>query len=434
MAILVLATASIAVVVVQRGQLLSNLDGSLSARADELAGRLAQEAGSSLPNTDAEDRFAQLLSPDGAVVAETENLTGVVLADQHRLGDHFRTAGDLPLEDDTYRVLTRGLDDGSILIVGENIDDQRDATRSLAVTLAVIVPIASALLAAITWGLVGRTLRPVEMIRAEVAVLGHRELDRRVPVPATDDEVARLASTMNRMLDRLEDSALRQQRFVADVSHELRSPVTRVRTMLEVELASALPDLAAAAVSALEDTLELQQIIDDLLFLARADAGEISLHRELVDLDDVVGQEVGRARSTVDLDISMTDVSAAPVNGNLAGLVRLVRNLIDNAVRHAAGRVHIALAADDDNATLIVDDDGPGIPFQHRERVVERFFRVDEARSVDEGGTGLGLAIVDEVVRAHRGELRVEEAALGGARFVVCLPLDAGAGPQIAEP
>ena len=284
-----------------------------------------------------------------------------------------------------------------------------------------IVPLAVVVLAALVWLVVGRTLRPVERMRAEVASIGLAELDRRVPEPPGDDEIARLAVTMNEMLARLEHAARRQQRFVADASHELRTPLTRMRTELEVdERHPDEADPAATRRSVLEEIAGLQRLIDDLLVLARTD-GEPTRRAEPVDLDDLVLEEI-RAADGAPISIDGHAVSAAQVVGDRDELRRVVRNLLDNARRHATTAVSVELTERGGQAVLVVADDGPGVPAERRDEVFERFSRLDEARSGGAGRAGLGLAIVHDIVVRHGGTVVVADAPGGGARFVVALP------------
>jgi signal transduction histidine kinase len=277
------------------------------------------------------------------------------------------------------------------------------------------------------WWLVARTLRPVESIRREVADISGQNLHRRVPEPSTGDEIARLAHTMNAMLDRVEEAAERQQRFVADASHELRSPLTRIRSELEVDLGDpGTADLVATHRSVLDETEKLQRLVDELLFLARSDAFEHhDRHSVAVDLDDTVLRETQRLRGTSTIPIDISGVSAAQVRGDPSDLTRVVRNLTDNAVRHAHSTVTIALSEHGGHAVLTVADDGPGIPPERREEAFERFTRLDEARAATDGGTGLGLAITREIVERHGGTIVVDPHHAAGARFVVELPLAA---------
>lgn len=422
-AVVLVAIAVVTVLTVRR-ELVENLDRSLDQRAAEVDALLA-DGNVDLVTSDREDHFAQALAVDGTLLASTDNAADVSVDDSVPEGrTNAFTTTDLPIEDDAYRVLIRRSDVAGVgfIVVGENIDDLRDTTRALVVTLFVVIPLAVAVLAIAVWWLVGRTLGPVDEIRREVDEIGLRDLGRRVPSPGTGDEVDRLAATMNEMLERLEISAEQQRRFVADASHELRTPLTRLRTSLEVEMAHAAPEVSPIVASALEDTVDMQELVDDLLFLARRDAGVGPGTFALVDLDVVVGEEARDSRVPVGPIIDMTGVSAATVLGNERALRRLVRNLLSNALRHARTSVVLGLVENRERVELTVSDDGPGVDAADRDRVFERFVRLDDARTDVEGGTGLGLAIVREIAHDHRGAARVEEAPGGGARFVVTFP------------
>ena len=422
----VLVANAVLVVLLQRRSLLDNLDRSLEQRADQIAASLDDPDGG-FANSNTEDRFAQLLDATGALAASTDNVAGEPIAvDPPSESSRQRwITSDIPLEDDSYRILVRRVDTGRVtglLVVGENIDDLQDAVRNLALTLAGLIPVVVAALGAVVWWLVGRTLQPVEQIRREVAEISLDRLDRRVPDPETGDEVDRLATTMNAMLDRLERSNERLQRFVADASHELRSPLTRIRTTVEVDLSAGDSDLDATCRSVLEETIVIQQLVDDLLFLARHDDPHALPRHRPVDLDVVVDAEVERLRDESGTILDMSEVSAGPVDADPSQMARLVRNLLNNAARHARDRVTIGVSQYDGLVRLVVDDDGPGVPDGDRERVFDRFTRLDDARAVSTGGTGLGLAIARDIAVAHGGTIRCETAPQGGARFVVELP------------
>jgi signal transduction histidine kinase len=238
-----------------------------------------------------------------------------------------------------------------------------------------------------------------------------------------DDEIGHLARTMNRMLGRLEQSQARQRQFIADSSHELRSPVASIRQNTEVALAHPnTTTVGKLAETVLAEDLRIQRLIDDLLLLARADEHALDLRRQAVDLDDLVFDEARGLRATTDLRVDTTAVSAARTDGDVSGLRRVLRNLGSNAARHAASRIAFTLSQHNGAVTLTVDDDGDGIAPADRERVLERFVRLDEGRARDLGGNGLGLAIVAELVHAHGGELAVGAAPLGGARIEIRLP------------
>jgi signal transduction histidine kinase len=229
---------------------------------------------------------------------------------------------------------------------------------------------------------------------------------------------------MNEMLDRLDTSNRQQQRFVADASHELRSPLARLRTEIEVAQRANPEEEPAVRVSLLEEVDNLQRLTDDLLVLARLDAGVADSEGRTVDLDDVVFEEV-RALDARGRSLDTRQVSAAQVTGHREQLRRVVANLLDNAVRHAAETVTLSLTEANGVVRLAVTDDGPGIPAARQADVFERFGRLDESRSAGRGGTGLGLAIARDLVERHAGTIVVDPTHQDGARFVVTLPANA---------
>mgnify|MGYP006276726415 CR=1 FL=1 len=281
------------------------------------------------------------------------------------------------------------------------------------------LPVMTLLAGLLTWFITGRTLAPVDAITAQVRRMTATTMDERVPVPSTDDEVARLAATMNEMLERLEHASARQRQFVSDASHELRSPVASIRAQLETALRYPddvdWPEVARVVLA--EDE-RLEHLVANLLALARLDEGR-SAPRTEVDLDDVVMALRGRL-TRVPVDTSA--VSAGRVWGSSDELTSVVRNLIDNAVRHAATHVEVGLRDMGPWVVLSVADDGPGVPAADRDRIFERFARLQEGRERDAGGTGLGLALTRRIVEHHGGRIHVEDAPGGGARFVVSLP------------
>jgi signal transduction histidine kinase len=404
----ILTIAAFGLVASQRTQLTESLDESLKQQARSLRSTTARNgAAGGLAGFGGEEFRAVVLTRGGRVVARSSNSIG----EDQRVRTH------------TLRIQTA--DGPRILRVEASLEDVEESTAALTRSLAITIPIVIVLLAGLVWWLVGRALRPVESMRAEVARIGGHDLDRRVPEPARDDEIARLARTMNTMLDRIEDAHRRQERFVADAAHELRSPLARMRSELEVDAAH--PDAAnvdATHRSLREETIALQHLVDDLLQSARADGAMSAARARPVDLDDIVLREARRLRADARVTVDTSAVSAAQVRGDPGQLARVVRNLAENAVRHAATRVTFALEEDGRVARLAVADDGPGIPADARERIFDRFARLDEARASAAGGTGLGLAITRDLVEAHGGTVVVDDAATLGARFVVTLPLE----------
>jgi signal transduction histidine kinase len=427
----VLVVTGGALVLNQRRVLTEDLDDTLAEWASDLAA--GAEAGDLPPTFDPvgdDDAVAQVVEADGGVVAATpgdaDRLPLVPVAPPGDDGGGARTV-DLAVDDEgpePYRVVARPAGTATVLVASP-LDDVAESTGLLTRSLAVAVPAATLLLAALVWVLVGRTLRPVEAIRREVAGIGAGGLDRRVPVPPTGDEVARLARTMNAMLDRIEDGARRQERFVADASHELRSPLARVRAQVEVDAAH--PDGADPAATrqrVLEETVGMQHLVDDLLVLARSDAAAGPRRTVAVDLDDVVARHVRRLRADGRVVVDSRGVGPAQVVGDPDDLGRAVGNVVDNAVRHARSTVTVAVAAGPGTAVVTVADDGPGIPADRREAVFERFTRLDGVRSPG-GGTGLGLAIAREVVESYGGTIAVDPDHEPGSRFVITLPREA---------
>ncbi|AZM47181.1 two-component sensor histidine kinase [Streptomyces sp. WAC 06738] len=360
----------------------------------------------------------------GEVEDEAERHTGTAVLDGERADYRFAGLKVTTPDGQTYTVWA-----------GVPLDTEQNAVGTVGrAMLAGLVPLL-AVVAGVTWLVTRRALRPVEGIRGEMAAItASTDLSRRVPEPASRDEVARLARTTNETLTALEKSVERQRRFVADASHELRSPIASLRTQLEV--AAAHPELLDLD-GAVADTVRLQHLAADLLLLARLDAGEEplgkpvalgALVRETVERRHAEGQEsAGPGREVA---VVTGEVADATVAGSRGQLERVLGNLLNNAVRHAAGRVDVSVRREGAWAVLDIADDGAGVPAADRERIFERFVRLDDARSRDEGGAGLGLAIVRDVVVRHGGTIGVGEAAGGGALFTVRLPLS---GPPAGD-
>jgi len=313
------------------------------------------------------------------------------------------------------------LEQGTItLTASSSLEPVRAGVNSLRGVLWLLIPVLVAGVGVMTWFVTGRAFHPVAAITSQVERITDDRLDERVPVPTSRDEVAHLASTMNTMLDRLKAGRRRQQQFVSDASHELRNPVATSKVKLEVALAHPEEtDWEDTARVVLEEQERLGGLVDDLLLMARLDEGPAVASGE-VDLDDIVFMEAARPHST---EIDVGRVQAVRVGGDARQLTRLVRNLVDNAARHARNRVAISLGIDGAEAVLAVEDDGPGIPEAERARIFERFVRLESARARDDGGSGLGLALVHAVATAHGGTVTAAESASGGARLEVRIPL-----------
>jgi len=429
-----LLVGAVVILTVLRHTLDENLDDAAVQRARAVA---LQVENGTLENPLAvhgdEDAFVDVRDADGRAVARSSNLkqsSPPVATFRPEDDDPEIRTQKIPVrgEEDDFRIIglnAQGTKYGAVTIyVVASLDRVKETAMAVRHLLRWGVPLLVALVGAIAWFVVGRALRPVESMRAEVAEITAQDLGRRVPVPRARDEIGRLATTMNDMLDRLQHSAERERRFVADASHELQSPLASSRADLEVALAhpeSTEWEETARAVVA--DNERMTRLVGDLLFLAQSDNnGASQARRSLVDLDDVVREEVSRLRPPEGLIVDVSGVSPAEVRGDADQLARVVRNLLENASRYARSAITVTVSTNGTGRTeLSVADDGPGVPADQRDRIFERFARLDDSRSRSTGGTGLGLAIAREIVESHRGTIDLDRAS-PGARFVVDLP------------
>jgi signal transduction histidine kinase len=430
-AIVIVAIALVAgamtLLTVLRGTLIDEVKDAAGAQALEVARQLDSGQLPILEVAPSDEQLIQVLGPDGSVLASSRNVTGEAAVARLRPGESKQVL--TPLDNEEFMAVAEGAQTSAgprTVLVARALIGVFETTAVVTKVLLIGLPLLLFVVAVTTWVMVGRALAPVDSMRREVDEISAAQLHRRVPQPDADDEIGRLAATMNRMLARLEDARNSQHRLVSDASHELRSPITTIRQHAEVALAH--PDGTTTeelAEVVLAEEMRIQRLVEDMLLLARADE-HVPLPRAPVDLDDLAFEEAGRLRSTTSLRVDTAAVEAARVHGDADALGRLLRNLGENAARHASGRVDITLADLGDDVVLTVDDDGPGIPEPERQRVLQRFVRLDEARSRDDGGSGLGLSIVDEVVRAHGGSMSITRSPLGGARIQVRLPADEG--------
>ncbi len=330
-----------------------------------------------------------------------------------------------------FRIATRGVVRGGhpqVVVAAASVAPVDRAVRRVLILLLLALPVALFVTAAGGWWLARRALRPIDRMIGTADAIGPADLRLRVAVPPTRDEVAHLARTLNTMLDRIQRGVHEQQRLVADTSHELRTPLAAMRTELDVSLRTdGLPPAGREVLeSAREEVDRMSATVEDLLTLARSDERGLPAAREPIDLAELVGQAVQRLggvaeRSDVEL------VAGGPpafTRGDPDGLGHVVRNLIDNAIKFSppGGTVTAGTFVGADEVGLVVEDDGPGIPEDLRDRVFERFFRVDSSRARSTGGSGLGLAIVREIVDAHGGRVTVADGRAGGTAFTVTLP------------
>ncbi len=424
-----LVVAGITAMALQRSSLVDAIDTALTGRVNDLAALIVD--GSiptqiTAPGGDA--TLVQIVDGAGAVIASSPNITGEEAISDIRPepGTQTTTTQTLPIGEGEFRLVAQSVaahDQTFTIFAAASLDPVDEAVGALAAILVIGIPVLIALVGFTVWFIIGRTLHPVEAIRTEVASIGDRGLDRRVPVPDSDDEIARLAATMNLMLDRLELSSDQQRRFVADASHELRSPLAAIRSQVEVDLIHAeKANWKVTYEEVLDEALRMQRLVDDLLLLARSDAGTLPKHHETIDLDDIVFELVQRIQPTTSITIDATHVSGAQVVGDPDAIARLVRNLLENAVRFSTERMELALNEVDGHAILTIADDGPGVPLADRTRVFERFTRLDDARDRDHGGTGLGLAIAREIALHHDGSITIGDTPLGGVNITVDIP------------
>ncbi|GAA1671110.1 ATP-binding protein [Fodinicola feengrottensis] len=375
-----------------------------------------------------DDAILQVVGARNKVLGGSDSLATAPPISRLRPGDGEIAREDrtLPGSDEEFRIVAIGVTtpDGLVVVLaGSSLQPVSDGVSDLVTLLSIGGPLLLLVVGAATFGFVGGALRPVEQIRRRVSVMSVRDLHSRVPVPAARDEVGKLAETMNEMLERLESSVRRQRRFVADASHELRSPLSTVQAGLELLRRTSSASDAEVVDMLYDETVRLDRLTSALLLLARVDERGLRLDIEDVDLDDLVDAE--RRRLATNSRVRVTaQVAAVRVRGDRHQLGQVLRNLTDNAERYADASVELRLWSLGGNAYLQVRDDGPGIPAEDRDQVFERFVRLDESRTRLDGGSGLGLAIVREVVAAHGGTVQMLNPERGTA-VEVRLPLEA---------
>jgi two-component system OmpR family sensor kinase len=417
--------------------LLASTDLGLRSRAQVLVDSIGRRgsvlAGASGSLIDPDESFAQVLDPSGGVVDSSSEATKAPLLPPTSLRSvteaTFFVRSVPSIDTDPVRLLAvpaGSAGDRIYVVVGATLGDRSDALHRLLVALAVGGPVALILTSAAGWALSGAALRPVERMRREADAISVSEPERRLPVPPTGDELARLGTTLNAMLDRLQASFERERRFVDDASHELRTPLSVLKMELDLALARTRTpeELQAALTSASQETDRLVRLAEDLLVLARTDRGRLPLHREEVDVSDVLSRTCAayevRARASkvrIDLDAPPKKASVDP-----ARLRQALENLLENALRHTppGGVVRVRAGVEGGVVTLAVEDSGPGFAPDILGRAFEPFAR---SEAEEDGGStaGLGLAIVRAIADAHGGEVRAENRPQGGARLTLSL-------------
>jgi signal transduction histidine kinase len=406
-------------------------EGRVADVARQVGTKGTQGLGADLANTTRASQLIQVLDPAGKIVAASSSRVGnTPLTDLRPPAGALMRAqvGEMPLIDDdhSFLIVAQGASyrgQTYTVVVASSVQTQRQTVSTVTKYLIIGLPALLIVVGVAGWLMIGQALRPVERIRTRVQGIGTRDLTERVPVPETRDEIARLAVTMNEMLDRLETGQATQRAFVADASHELRSPLATLTAALEVIDA----DTTGRAWRDLRQVMEtetdrMRQLVEDLLLLAKADDTGIRMRQTDVDLDDLVEAEVKRLRSSKPELTVDSDVHPVRVIGDPARLSQVLRNLVDNAARAAHTTVRLTTAEHDGSAIITVSDDGDGIPEADRQRVFERFVRLDTSRSRASGGSGLGLSIAREITRAHHGTITLTPTPTGGTTATVTLP------------
>lgn len=412
----------------------ADVDSAAQARAQAVADVLRKEppdeVESVLMHADHRIVAVQIADAAGTVVQRSDTAPQTPLIPLPHKGSQV---GVLATDDDDVRVSTTTVTSRKgqqyTVLVGGGIESIEQMMATAGQMLAITAPIVAVVAAVVTYLLVRRSLRSVEAIRSRVSAISAFDLGERVPVGNRSDEISALALTMNDMLARIEAGHAAQRRFVGDASHELRSPLATVVSALEIGVTH--PDLFDRTLltsALLPEARRMQTLVENLLLLARADERGLPLRRVETDLDDLASAEAARLKRETTLRI-VSDLSAVKAGVDPDGFVRVLRNLADNAARYATSEVTIVVRASGDNAVVQVIDDGPGIPAAARDKVFERFVRLDADRSRRGGGTGLGLAIVAEIVAAHGGSVGIDDRE-GGTGTVVTVQFPVADSPD----
>jgi signal transduction histidine kinase len=410
--------------------LLAGVDDATAGRVRNIVGALHTSSPNDLDHelltTNQRIIAIQLVGPNGDVVKRVGEAPATPLVPVDRFDRALlRGMPDDAVPGDDMRVSGQRVDTAHgeyTVIVGGGSEAVEATARTAALLLACGAPIIVGVAAAASYRLVRQSLRSVDAIRSRVAEISVSDLADRVPVPDSRDEISALAVTMNEMLIRIEAGHRAQQRFVSDASHELRSPLTTIISGLEA--ADDHPELLATGLAGqtlLPEAHRMRMLIDDLLLLARADEQRLVMRRDDVSVSELAEAEVARARHDASCTIDAV-ITPTRVAGDSIAISQVIRNLLENAVRHAMSRVEVCVAERSREAIVAISDDGPGIAPEDRGRVFERFVRLDSDRSRSSGGAGLGLAIVAEVVAAHGGTVAIEGRAGRGTTMLVTLP------------
>ncbi len=399
-------------------QVLQGADAALLEQAQDRA-RLLAGGGDpqGLVTVTGDEIVAVIVSPSGQVVAHAgtpspEDLVDLPAGISQVDIALYEHAG-LEREQITTAVVINA--DGSKVIVGNEGEHAAQTVRDVRSILLLTGPLVAAIGAVVAWTVTGRALAPVHQLRRDLDGVIRLSDRSRVAEPDTGDEVQALAKTTNDLLDRLEQQSVARRRFVADASHELKSPIANAKILLETTPVSG-GDLVGLHHQVVGELDRLQELVDDLLFLARTDETS-PIQPTTFDLDDLVFDEAERAAIRTRHEIDGRGIQPARVVADRGEIARAVRNLVENAVRHARQRVTIAIEPGEGEWIVVVADDGPGVPPEDRVRIFDRFARLDNNRSRSDGGTGLGLSIVSSIAARNRGRITIADSPGPGARF-----------------
>ena len=435
----VLAVIAVGLYLRFESQLDETINQGLRSRAGDVALLLQGPAGlggAQRRLVDRDESFAQVLELDGSVYDASAALRDKPLltpVEVRAAAGRKQTilSRRNPFEAEPARLLATPVSAHGrrlLVVVGTDSDDRDQALRSLLLLFVIGGPVALLLASLAGYGVASAALAPVEQMRRKAAQITEHRPGERLPVGRTDDEVARLGTTLNTMLERLERSFERERAFVADASHELRTPLAILKTEIELALREGRTqdELVEALRSAGEETDRLAELAEALLIIARADGGKLALAPAPLRSDELL--DGVRTRFAARLGASgrelvVDDDGAATLIGDRRRLEQALGNLVENALHHGAGTIHLSASADPRRIELHVRDEGPGFPPQFIADAFERFTRADPARG--RGGSGLGLSIVQVIARAHGGRARAANHPDGGADVWIELPLDA---------
>jgi signal transduction histidine kinase len=434
---LVLGATGVFVYLRFAAELDATINAALRSRANDVAS-LVKEVDSGLRERrrsllGPSDSFAEVLDSHGRVSDSSPTLGRQALLTPGELRRALRgpilidrgSAPGLPDETRLLAVPVRAMNQRQVVVVGTSTEARSESLMDLAQLLLIGGPVALLLASLAAYGAAGAALRPVEAMRARAAEISAADPGRRLPVPQSGDEVARLGKTLNEMLERLGESIEHERAFVADASHELRTPLAILRTELELALGPnrSPEELRAALASAAEETDRLSQLSEDLLTIAQTVRGELPLRLTRVDLKQLlagVGGRFARRAEDAGRGIEITAPPSLVVEADRLRLDQALGSMVDNALRYGGGSIELSARAVDGSVEVHVEDRGGGFPEDFLERAFERFSRA--ASSDRDGGSGLGLAIVQTVARAHGGDARVGNRDGGGADVWLTLP------------